>query len=393
MSAGAGVAPIRRFTLLLAGLACVLVGAFGAAPLGTAPRTARAPLPPASGATTLRAAASAMGGSWRESQVRLYATVHDVVIVGASARAERVRLFHEAHPGMRVLAYTAGFDVDEAAPLFAWIRERHPDWFLRDGGGRPVHTYRTPRRWALDCGRADVRAFFADSARRRVRELGADGIFEDNVFPSWRYPNLAGNAARLERYATPAEWRAALEAYLAALEAAVAPGVVAANECEPWSRHARIVAVEQLPRGGRAWEERVRGFAALASDPSRVPCLLQRLSGPDDPARAFAAASYLMAVGPGALIGFDWPGPRESRRVLPEYRLALGRPLGAAQRTGGVWWRDFERARVLVNPTGSERAAPWPAWRPGRRALPPLSAGIAWRAGATHAQLPFWLTP
>jgi hypothetical protein len=347
----------------------------------------------AGGPPTLRAAGSAIGGSWTEAQVRLYAAVYDVVVVGASARAERVRLFHEAHPGILVLAYTGGFDVQEDAPFFAWVRDRHPDWFLRDADGRPVHTYRTSKRWGLDCGRPDVRAFFADSARRRVRELGADGVFEDNIFPSWRFPNLAGTAERLERYATIAEWRAALETYLGALEEAVAPGIVGANEGKPWTRHARIVSVEQLPPGGPGWEEIVRGFAALARDTSRVPYLLQHLSGPDDPARAFTAASYLMAVEPGALIGFDWRGPRESLRVLPEYRLALGRPLGEARQTEGVWWRDFERARVLVNPTGEGRPAPWPAWRPGGSTIPARGAGIAWRRDATHEDLPFWVTP
>jgi len=350
---------------------------------------------PAGGPPTLRAAASATGGSWTEAQVRRYAAVYDVVVVGASARAARVRLFHQARPGILVLAYTCGFDVHEDAPLFAWIRDRHPGWFLRDAAGRPIHTYRDAKRWALDCGRDDVRAFFADSARRRVRELGADGILEDNVLPSWDYRNLAPGAARLERYATVAEWRAALERYLEALERAVAPALAGANQVVPWARHARIAAVEQLPRGGPRWEEMVRGFAALARDPARIPYLQQHLDGPQDPMRAFATASYLMAVEPGALLGLQWDGPRESVVELPEHRLSLGRPLGAARQAGGVWWRDFERARVLVNPTAQTRPAPWPSWSGGRRAatLPARRAAIAWRPGAAHEELPQWVTP
>ena len=350
---------------------------------------------PASGTPTLRAAGSATGGSWTEAQVRRYAEVYDVVVVGASARAARVQLFHQARPGILVLAYTSGFDVHEDAPLFAWIRDRHPGWFLRDAAGRPIHTYRDAKRWALDCGRDDVRAFFADSARRRLRELGADGIFEDNVLPSWDYRNLAPGAARLERYATVAEWRAALERYLEALEQAVAPAFVGANQVVPWTRHARIVAVEQLPRGGARWEETLRGFAAQARDPARIPYLQQHLDGPQDPMRAFATASYLMVVEPGALLGLQWDGPRESVAALPEYRLCLGRPLGAARQEAGVWWRDFERARVLVNPTGKGCPAPWPAWSGGRggATLPARRAAIAWRPGAAHEELPQWVTP
>lgn len=368
----------------------VVIALLLAAAAGSPGRTAPAPRAP-----TLRAAGSATGGSWTEAQVRRFAAVYDVVVVGASARTDRVQLFHQAHPGIVVLAYTCGFDVNEDSPLFARIRDRHPDWFLRDAAGRPIHSYRDPKRWALDCGRDDVRDFFADSARRRVSELGADGILEDNVLPSWDYRNLAPGASRLERYATVAEWRAALERYLAALERAVAPAPVAANEVVPWTSHARIVAVEQLPPGGPRWEEMVRGFAAVARDPARIPYLQQRLDGPLDPMRAFATASYLMAVEPGALLSLQWNGPREAVTALPEYRLSLGRPLGPARQAAGVWWRDFERARVLVNPTAQERPAPWPPWSGGRRAggLPARGAGIAWRPGAAHEELPQWATP
>jgi hypothetical protein len=374
-----------------AGLPAVLGAALLLATVAGAPGRAV----PAGGTPTLRAAGSATGGSWTEAQVRRYAEVYDLVVVGASARAARVQLFHQAHPGILVLAYTCGFDVHEDAPLYAWIRARHPGWFLRDAAGRPIHTYRDAKRWALDCGLDDVRAFLADSASRRVRELGADGILEDNVLPTWDCRNLAPGAARLERYATVAEWRAALERYLEALERAVAPASVGANQVVPWTRHARIVAVEQLPPGGPRWEEMLRDFAVLARDPARIPYLQQHLDGPQDPMRAFATASYLMAVEPGALLSLQWDGPRESVAALPEHRLSLGRPLGPARQEAGVWWRDFERARVLVNPTADERPAPWPSWGGGRRTagLPARRAGIAWRPGATHEELPQWVTP
>jgi len=385
--------PDPRVALVLATVAAL---AAPAVPVG---RAARAPEParaaPPSGLPTLRPAAGATGGGWSAAQVRHFAALFDLVVVGASARAERVRLFHEAHPGIVVLAYTSGFDVHEGSPLYAWVRARHPDWLLRDDAGRPLHTYRDARRWALDCGRDEMRAFFADSARRRMRELGADGVLEDNVLPSWDFGTLARGAPRLQRYATVARWRAALEGYLAALEAAVAPGVLAANQVEPWTRHARIVAVEDLPAGGPGWEAMLRGFEALARDSTRVPYLQHRLRGPDDPARAFVAASYLMGVRPGAYLGFHWPGRRESMRSLPEHRLVLGRPLGAARREAGVWWRDFERARVLVNPMDAARAAPWPPWSGRGRGpdLPAHGAGIAWRPAVAHEPLPFWTAP
>lgn len=354
-------------------------------------RRAETPAPLPAGPPTLRAAGLAMGGSWTDAQVRRYASQFDAVVVGRSARAARVRLFHESRPGMLVLAYTGGFDVDDELPFHAWLLERHPDWFLTDAAGRRVNTYRDRHRWALDCGRPDVCAFFADSARRRVRELGADGIFEDNVMPTWDLGNLAGGARRLGRYATREEWRAALERYLAALEEAVAPAVVAANQVTPWTRHGRIVAVEGMPPGGARWEETVRALAAVARE-GRVPFLIHSLDGPDDPARAFVTASYLMAAGPGALLCLPYPGPRDSVRRLPEQSLALGRPLGAAQPADGVWWRDFERARVLVNPTDRARPAPWPDGRRGP-VLPAGRAGIAWRPGGPRPGLVHWVSP
>ncbi len=342
---------------------------------------------------TLRAGNGATGGSWSDAQVRRYASIFDLVVVGGSARAARVRLFHATHPGMLVLAYTSGFDLRENDRQTAWILRSHPDWLLRDADGQPLHTYRDPTRWALDCGRDEVRAFFADSALRRAQEIGADGVMEDNVFPTWDYRNLAPGRARLQRYASVAEWREALERYLAALEQAVAPGVVAANEVEPWTRHARIVAIEEMPWGGPRWEALRRGFEQVSSEPGRFPWLQHTLSGPDDPARAYVTASYLLSVQPGAYIGFHWPGPRESVRSLPESRLRLGRPLGPATSRDGVWRRDYARATILVNPTGSDRPAPWPEWSGGGPPLPAHGAGIAWRPGAPHEPLPGWVTP
>jgi hypothetical protein len=361
-------------------------------------RPAPGPGVPRAGAPTLRAAGLAMGGSWTDSQVRCYASQFDVVVVGASARAERVRLFHATHPGMLVLAYTCGFDVNDETPFYAWVRDRHPGWFLTDAAGGRVHAYRDRHRWALDCGLPEVRAFFADSARRRVQAIGADGIFEDNVMPTWDVKNLAGGAARLGRYATRAKWRAALDLYLAALEQAVAPARVAANQVVPWTRHGQIVVIEGMPAGGARWEELVRGLEAVARDHARVPFLVHHLDGPDDPARAFVTASYLMAAGSGALLCLPYEGPRDSVRRLPEQSLALGRPLGAAQQQGGVWWRDFERARILVNPTTERRPAPWPGTGRGP-ALPARRAGIAWQpggpgpAGAPQPRLPHWVSP
>src|SRR5205807_277489 len=98
------------------------------------------------------------------------------VIVGGSATRERVRRFREDHPGIEVLAYTGAFDVYNSSPLWSWIRAQHDDWFLRSAGGGHVRTYRTSDRYALDTGNAGVRAYFADSARHRIAELGADGI-------------------------------------------------------------------------------------------------------------------------------------------------------------------------------------------------------------------------
>ena len=103
-----------------------------------------------------------------------------------------------------------------------------------------------------------------------------------------------------------------------------------------------------------------------------------------------------MAAEPGALLCLPYDCPRDSVRRLPEQSLVLGRPLGPARQEGGVWWRDFERARVLVNPTAGPLPAPWPA--AGRRgrgpALPALSAGIAWRPpGSAPPRLAYWVSP
>ena len=341
----------------------------------------------ADGTFALRSAASALGGSWSDEEVDHFAREFDLVVVGGSARRARVDRLRRADSGLVVLAYTCGFDTFVDNALGEWMRREHPDWFLRDAGGEPVTTYRNRNRWALDPGHDGVRAFFADSARRRVREVGADGVWEDNAFPGFGYRNVAAGR-RLERYADDAAWRAAVEGYLAALEAAVGREGLTINQVRPWTRHGATVMIEDFPLGGAGWLDLHRGFEQVAADSSRTTMLMQGIRGPDDPERAFAAASYLMSVRPGAWLGYHWPGGRLAQRAVPEHRLALGRPLGPARERSGVWYRDFERGRVLVNPIGRARPAPWPSGGP---ALPALGAGLAWRGPGAPPSLPQWI--
>lgn len=338
-------------------------------------------------AATLRPAAAAMGGSWSDEDVRHYARHFDLVVVGGSARRDRVARFRELNPDIVVLAYTCAFDTYVDNALGQWIRARHPDWFLRDGTGKPLTTYRKDERWGLDPGHEGVRAFFADSARRRMREIGADGVWEDNAFPSYDYRNVA-NGRTLAAYRSPEEWRGAVDGWLARLEATVGRERLAVNQVKPWTRHGRWVVIEEFPQGGRAWVEMHRGFERVSAEPGRETMLLQAVDAPDDPERAFAAASYLMGAKPGAWLGYYFPGGRLAAQATPEHRLALGRPLGAAREQGGVWFRDFEHARVLVNPTDEPRTAPWPG-REGP-ALAAHGAGIAWRGSAGRVELPQW---
>jgi hypothetical protein len=56
--------------------------------------------------------------------------------------------------------------------------------------------------------------------------------------------------------------------------------------------------------------------------------------------------------------------------------------------------RDWERARVLVNPGGPASPVPWPSWSGASSTpLPPGRAGIAWRPGAARVVLPDWIGP
>jgi hypothetical protein len=146
------------------------------------------------------------------------------------------------------------------------------------------------------------------------------------------------------------------------------------------------VVIEEFPRSGAAWSEMLAGFAKVGDQAGRTTMLLQHLDGPDDPSRAFVTASYLMAANPGAYLGFRWDGPRESIRAVPEYQLRLGAPHGPAVRAnGGLWWRDWDRARVAVNPT--DGTLEWP----GGGSLGPHQAGIQWRPGADRVALPDWV--
>ena len=79
--------------------------------------------------------------------------------------------------------------------------------------------------------------------------------------------------------------------------------------------------------------------------------------------RLWVVANYLLVRDDCTYVwmsGFTASGQQDYGRILlyPEYSLAVGKPTGAATRSGDAWERSYEGGLALVNPSGRRVTVP-----------------------------------
>ncbi len=304
----------------------------------------------------------------------------DVVVLTRNDEAFRDQL-KAANPSLQVLQYVLANEIQDAGTAQPWRNQvawntgdaatllaRHPEWFARDGAGRPlVRTIDEGRTiYTMDPSHRGWTDYLVERVLAYNVGAGWDGLFLDNVEMSLDKRRREGQIPAAQP--TDAAWQDAMVGHVAAIHAAfraagrpvwanVIEGENSAAEIERLTPHLEGTMDESFgtdwdgrPRTDSSWE---RDLAAVEHRTARGDHSLLVAQGARDDAaaRRYAFASYLLVAGP--TVSFRYADHHTAYADVwwsDEFDRALGRPLGPRSRAGGAWARDFEGGRVTVDP-------------------------------------------
>lgn len=293
--------------------------------------------------------------------------------------------------------------------------QEHPEWFLKNEAGEWVANWEYTNSLQLDPGNTQWREFMAKAYKDNITRYGYDGVFVDIVNTTTHYINnkkasKAVNPKTGKAY-TDQEWKEAMLGLLQTVRRHIGDKLMIVNGSRGQeyfqTRYADFLTVADgmCNEGFTGWaqnptkskfesEDKWKADVDALADCARrdkiviaVANVKERES--TEPAAAYEAryryiiASFLLGMGkrhylqfyarvPGKPAGVYQPG----KDVLPApCNVQLGEPSGTYQQKDGVYQREFQRGKVLVNPTVRQvRVTFRGAWRndKGETVLSPL---------------------
>lgn len=333
-------------------------------------------------------------------KIARYAAVNDRFCRLSSAQIARLR---ELHPGIFIFRYV---NVASGGPMVGLREVRaHPEWVILDPIGKPVPSGPGTRAPLLDSANEEWRTFLADRCRAILVKGGYDGVLLDVVQMANKKPfALRGIDPTTGRNYTLKGWRDAQYGLVAHMRKTL-------------PAHKLIVA-NSVGRGRTYFEEGASRFLEVAdgivSEGFRGPIarpLNQHLHERDWQATVdmirdvekrgkyfvgytkylkgkftdggdkrdsdrFWFASFLLGMGPrsyySAVVHDDANMHQTAESFDPQWSLALGAPIADYKEKGGLYSREFQHGRVVVNPSdrGIELDLPTPLRRVGAQGEP-----------------------
>ncbi len=271
-----------------------------------------------------------------------------------------------------------------------WWTSNHPDWIVSAcGGSGPAWEFADKRHVPIDLTRADARRFHLEQidlpalTKSGFPALAVDNMSLWNDFhrcPATRAKVYSGAVNDPAFASDVTDWIDWLGAQLHSRGKAMAVNFYFRSGQDPlaYLRAARAIDIVVDEHGftrkcrpmdaDAAWQTRIQLFRALARTKAVmiIDQICQTNQEMDDHILDWSLANYLLIKGDRTYIDMvaeeDYYGKLTSRPVLD---TRVGRPLGEPAQRGGVWFRDFEYALALVNPSKGESRSfdPGANWR------------------------------
>ncbi len=289
---------------------------------------------------------------------------------------------------MKVLFYWNGFlnyQLYDACKEF----KKHPDWILRDAGGKPLYKVRNLEQYNLL--NAEFRKWWASIAAKGVKEYGCDGVFMDALLqplrPKWIN---AGWGRGNQRLVNPA----IIDMMQQARKKMGDKAILLYNGLRSSDRSSDIRGSEFLPHAdgvtvehfgafqSRKKESVARDIAAIERagktgkivvvkgwpDPqfiwinkAKMKLPARQLAKEAKEKITFSLACFLVAARENSYFCYSW-GYREKHGSLidyPEFHKPLGKPKGDATRNRWTYTRSFEHAEVRVDLSTRKARIDW----------------------------------
>lgn len=289
-----------------------------------------------------------LSGSALESKDDLAALASfDLIVIPAEAQSYNVPFFSQVralNPDILILAYVPTVSWNFAYwtdPLHAEMKRGIRDaWWLRDDDGNRVSIWPNTNALDLSSGWSD---YLADFVRDDMMSTGLwDGIFYDEVMDraDWKdgYAHLFSTT------------RAKLGS-----DAVIITNGSSDADFLPYVNGRMYETFPSTGDGTQYWNATRADYASLGAKTGYDPLLVINVNTNNTGDRAdyqkmrFGLTTTLLGDG---YFSFDYGTENHAQLwTYDEYDVALGDPKGAAESTAGVWERDYENGKVVVNPS------------------------------------------
>lgn len=313
---------------------------------------------------------------------------------GLGSENERVKRIKSLNPKLTLLVYGSAINAANFSLHASGKPREHPDWFLRDEAGEFVTDWEYKDALHLDPGNEEWQHYVGKTLRDYVNRYGYDGVFIDLVMPTAKYVNFRKSRKAVNpktgRPYTDNEWREANFALLRRVRSYIGDKTLLIINGSRGKEYFRTgyydffqFADGMCIEGFMGWNldpqspdsfEREEGWKADVD--ALVDCakrgkiamvignVKQRQAAPPEVYERYyryITASFLLGMGKRHYVTFF---PKVSGRpeqysrsegILPEFcNVSLGEPQGEYYRAEGLYQRDFEQGKVIVNPSDNK---------------------------------------
>jgi hypothetical protein len=273
--------------------------------------------------------------------------------------------------------------------------ERHPDWALRDKAGSPV-LFR--ERKQFDLANPDVREWWSGVCAAMMQAAPLDGVFMDAIpkiamqeqvnrrtFGDAKYEALESGLRELMRLTKQkigpkrillynglrgdrSRWKDGGMRYLKYADAAMIEhfgGISSMNPDGTVKKELVAADIEMIQAASAEGKMvLVKGWPAFTRsypDTSKYPPSQDAKRSAARREIEFPLACFLVAAGPSSYFLYTWWYEMRDGALewYPEYDKPLGAPKGPARRSGFVYDREFEHAKVRVDLEANQAKIDW----------------------------------
>lgn len=245
---------------------------------------------------------------------------------------------------------------------FCLMMDQHPDWFLLDETGNPIHDDKT---YFMDPGNPEYRSFWLQRAREMQMQYKWEGLFIDNVDASLSKFERMGTLPG--KYPDDISYQTEIDEFLIYLQKnngalngnPVLGNIISVKDDETWLKYINKLDGAMIESFAVDWSTGYKSASDWENQMDKIETVLKQgkilvlvSQGPEGNTNReqFAFASYLLVSNGNAAFRYTNSSSYGEVWLYEDLPTNLGIPLGPRYRKENAWKRDFSNGYVLVDP-------------------------------------------